>query len=101
MVEGNVLVDQNSGDGVKRYERSRYDFDAALSFAGEDRNLARKLATKLKAKGWRVFYDKDNRGRLWGKGTSEYESIYGPRSRFVIPLISEHYVRKDWTRFEF
>jgi len=86
---------------MKQGDADQYHFDAALSFAGEDRSLASRLARLLKAKGWRVFYDKDHRARLWGKRSAEYEGIYGPRSRFVIPLVSEHYVQKDWTMFEF
>lgn len=78
-----------------------YEFDAALSFAGEDRRHASKLATVLTSKGYRVFYDKHFRGQLWGKDQHEYEQIYGPKSRFVIPFVSEHYTRKEWTRFEF
>lgn len=78
-----------------------YEFDAALSFAGEDREHASRLARALKAKGYKVFYDKDFRGELWGKGQKEYERIYGPQSRFVIPFISESYTQKEWTLFEF
>src|SRR5206468_13056962 len=31
----------------------------------------------------------------------DFEKIYGSQSRYVIPLVSKHYVRKPWTRFEF
>jgi hypothetical protein len=81
--------------------RPSFQYDAALSFAGEDREHAEALAEKLKDLGFTVFYDKDHQAHLWGKNQTEYEKIYGPESRYVIPLISEHCVRKDWTRFEF
>jgi tetratricopeptide (TPR) repeat protein len=55
----------------------------------------------LKAKGFKVFYDKDAQALLWGKNSKIFEKIYGPHSRVVIPIISKHYVRKPWTRFEF
>src|ERR1700734_1366341 len=85
----------------RRAKKPVYEFDAALSFAGEDRRHASKLARALTAKGYKVFYDRDFCGQLWGKGQHEYEQIYGPRSRFVIPFVSENYTRKEWTRFEF
>lgn len=82
-------------------KKKKYKWDVAISFAGEDRKIAKKLATALKAKGASVFYDKDHKSHLWGKGTREFDNIYGPDSRFVIPIISEHYAKKDWPRYEF
>jgi hypothetical protein len=81
--------------------KEEFEFDAAISFAGEDREIARALNLKLKAKGFAIFYDEDQLANLWGKDRREFERVYGPDSRFVIPIISEHYVRKDWTQFEF
>ncbi len=81
--------------------KSPYKWDAALSFAGEDRPHAKAIAEKLKSQGIRVFFDDDHRSYLWGKSQEVFERIYGPESRYVIALISEHYLRKDWTRFEF
>lgn len=78
-----------------------YKYDAALSFAGEDRKLAESLFHSLTRRGFSVFYANDREAHLWGKTSSEFEKIYGPHSRFVIPLVSKHYVRKPWTRFEF
>ena len=38
---------------------------------------------------------------LWGKRlTKEFEEIYGKKSRYVIPVISENYPEKIWTNFE-
>ena len=82
-------------------KRKKYKWDAAISFAGEDRKIAKKLATALKARGVSVFYDKDQKSHLWGKGTKEFDNIYGPDSNFVIPIISEYYAKKDWPRYEF
>ncbi len=82
-------------------KKKKYQYDVALSFAGENRDEAEKLRTALMAKGLRVFYDKDHKAYLWGKGQDEYDKIFGPDSRFVIPLISEHYKEKKWPRYEF
>lgn len=40
--------------------KQEYEYDIALSFAGEDRKYAEKLALKLRDKGVRVFYDNWN-----------------------------------------
>jgi tetratricopeptide (TPR) repeat protein len=86
---------------MKTKKSRPYEFDAAISYAGEDRLPAERVAKALKAKGYSIFYARDSRADLWGKRQAEYEQIYGPKSRFVIPFISKDYARKDWTRFEF
>jgi len=78
-----------------------YKYDAALSFAGEDRKLAASLSRSLIKRGFSVFYDADREAHLWGKTSKEFERIYGPQSRYVIPIVSRHYVAKPWTLFEF
>ncbi len=78
-----------------------YDFDFALSFAGEDRNFAVQLAALLKDRGARVFYDMDFSADLWGKDLyQEFQSIYGERSKFFVPFISNHYLEKNWPKHE-
>src|ERR1035437_6451672 len=42
------------------------EFDIALSFAGEDREVVDVLAALLKERGVRVFYDKYEQAQLWG-----------------------------------
>lgn len=79
-----------------------FEFDFAISFAGEDRLVAEPLARLLVDKGAIVFYDKFYKSRLLGKKLGrEFGQIYGPASRFVVPIISQHYVRKDYTDYEF
>jgi len=79
-----------------------FKYDIAISFASENREIAENLAKKLKNKGIRVFYDKFHKSDLWGKKLSTYfQDVYGPKTRFVIPLISKHYPIKNWTDFEF
>ncbi len=81
--------------------RRRYKYDAALSFAGEDRKLAAALSRRIRRFGLSVFYDADHQADLWGKTSEYFARIYGPQTRYVIPLVSEHYAQKDWTQFEF
>ena len=86
---------------MARTKGKKYKYDAAISVAGEDRTRARELAGFLRARGLSVFYDEHCRSYLWGKDVKEYERVFGPESRFVIPFVSKHYVAKAWTRHEF
>lgn len=79
----------------------RYKYHAALSFAGEDRRLAAKLFRTWTRRGLSIFYDANREAHLWGKTSAEFDHIYGAQSQYVIPIISKHYVNKDWTRYEF
>jgi tetratricopeptide (TPR) repeat protein len=81
--------------------RRKFEYDAAISFAGEQRHIAEKLANILKAKGLSVFYDAHYSSYIWGKNQEELERIYGPASRYFVPLISADYLKKDWCRLEF
>jgi len=80
-----------------------FQYDVALSFAGEDREIVRKVAEKLTENDIKVFYDKYYKAELWGKDLSDhFKKIYGGKtSKYVIIFISRHYVIKDWTNFEF
>lgn len=78
---------------------SRYDF--ALSFAGEDRELAQALFNELSTREVAVFYDKNEQHRILGNDVEEYLApIYRSESRYVIPLLSQTYPKKIWTKFE-
>lgn len=82
--------------------KNKYKYDVALSFAGEDRAIAKKLCEELKKIGnYRVFYDEDNIARIWGKNHKELEHLYSKAPRYVIPIISENYANKDWPQWEF
>jgi hypothetical protein len=77
------------------------EFDIALSFAGEDRSRAEKLATLLKAQGVRVFYDEFFRSTLWGKNLYQHlQEIYKEKARYCIVFVSEAYLKKSWTKHE-
>ncbi|MEU7479828.1 PQQ-binding-like beta-propeller repeat protein [Lentzea sp. NPDC042327] len=77
----------------------QYDF--ALSFAGPDRVFARGLAEALKADGHRVFFDEYHQAELWGTNLFEkLLDVYGKRSRYVVVVVSRHYLDSVWTRWE-
>ncbi|MGI0015820.1 MAG: TIR domain-containing protein, partial [Nitrososphaera sp.] len=87
---------------AKKKAGQKHIFDFALSFAGEDRAVASRLAHLLDRSGARVFYDDNFRPFLLGKKlTKEFKTIYGTSTRYVVPIISKYYPEKDWTDFEF
>ncbi len=83
-------------------EKYTYSYDVAISFAGEQRDYALKLAQGLAKVGLRVFYDQWSTGELWGPDATKVLPIkYKELSMYVIPIFSKQYNSKFWTRFEF
>lgn len=77
------------------------DYDIALSFAGEDRVIAEKIAESLLQNGVKVFYDKYEQANLWGKDLySHLNDVYSKRARYCVILISKNYAKKQWTNHE-
>ena len=75
--------------------KKKYEFDVALSFAGEDRKYVECVADELKDMGFKVFYDKYETVSLWGKDLYAHISdIYFKKARYVVIFISEHYKKK-------
>ena len=83
-------------------ESETYEYDVAISYAGENRPIAEGIANILRKKGLKVFYAPFQKMDLWGKKLStEFEKSFGESSLFVLILISHDYAVKDWTDFEF
>src|SRR5271157_1314656 len=78
-----------------------FEYDIALSFASEDREVAKDLATRLKQGGISVFYDADEEANLWGDNLFvRLAEVYADKARFCVILISTNYAKKEWTRHE-
>lgn len=78
-----------------------YDYDVAVTFAGEDRQFVDDVVRKVKASKYTVFYDQDEQITLWGEELTEYfPKIYEERARFAVMFVSRHYAAKPWTTFE-
>lgn len=78
-----------------------FDFDAALSFAGEDREYVEDVNRALKEAGVGTFLDSDYLAETWGEDLIEFfDGVYRRRSRFAILFISRHYSEKVWPRYE-
>jgi len=81
--------------------KAESEYDVALSFAGEDRDYVARVAAALQAAGIRVFYDKFEEVKLWGRDLAEHFShVYGKASRFIVLFGSAHYAAKAWPTFE-
>lgn len=78
-----------------------YEFDFAISFAGENRAVAEKIAELLGVLDCTVFYDKyyENNylGRVW---SNQFQEIFGKKSRLVICLLDAKHREKIWPTFE-
>ena len=80
----------------------KYYYDVVLSFAGEDREYVEECADILTALGIKVFYDSYEQDVLWGKDLYTFlADIYSNKARYAIVFISQHYVKKCWTKPEF
>ncbi len=76
-------------------------YHLALSFAGEDRAIADKIAYKLSESNYSVFYDDYEKDELWGKDLYIYlNDLYSKRARYCLMVISENYRNKLWTNHE-
>ena len=80
-----------------RNHNDEFEYDVALSFATEDRDVGEELGSLLAAKGISVFYDEYRAGANWGDGMVEHLiNIYSRKARFGVMLVSTHYPLQKW-----
>ena len=76
-------------------------YDVAISFAGEDRPIAKQLATQLERCGIHVFFDEFEAVSLLGKSLIKHlHHVYTKQAKFCVPIISVAYTKKDFPRHE-
>ncbi|MBU4319967.1 MAG: TIR domain-containing protein [Nitrospinae bacterium] len=76
-------------------------YDVVISFAGEDRDHAGRLAELLKHDGFEVFYDEDEEADLWGKNLYEHlTEVYSKLGKYCVMFLSKHYAAKQWPTLE-
>lgn len=81
--------------------QAKFEFDVALSFAGEDRQVVLAIADDLRGRGVRLFYDDFERTKLWGSDLQEHlVNVYMVWARYVMIFVSQHYREKVWARHE-
>jgi hypothetical protein len=77
------------------------EYDFAISFAGENRELAREIVRQLSLLDAHVFFDEHFETNFLGRAWSaQFERIFGRDSRLVICLLDHHYREKIWPTFE-
>jgi hypothetical protein len=77
------------------------EYDFAISFAGENRALAREIAQQLSLLDAHVFFDEHFEANfLGGAWSAHFERIFSRDSRLVICLLDRHYREKIWPTFE-
>ncbi|MGH9891596.1 MAG: toll/interleukin-1 receptor domain-containing protein, partial [bacterium] len=80
---------------------SQWEYDVALSFAGENRAYVDEVAELLKKANVTVFYDKYEQVAMWGRDLQEHlAEVYQSKARYVVMFVSEHYASKVWPTHE-
>ena len=78
-----------------------FEYDVAISFAGEQRREAEGIASRLRAAGVSVFYDAYEQADLWGKNLYDHlATVYQHKARYCLMLVSAGYAAKVWTTHE-
>lgn len=76
-------------------------YDLAISFAGEDRDIARAIAQDISSFGFKAFYDEYEKASLWGKDLySHFTEVYSSKARHCLMIVSKYYKSKVWTNLE-
>lgn len=79
----------------------KIEFHIAISFAGEDREIAKQIADNLTMENYKVFYDEYQQASLWGKDLySHLSDVYKKRAKYCLMIISDAYSKKQWTTLE-
>jgi hypothetical protein len=76
-------------------------YDLAISYASEDRKIAKHIAAKLNNLGYIVYYDEDEKVNMLGRDLYKYlYDLYRKKPRYCLIIISAHYAKKKWTQVE-
>jgi hypothetical protein len=87
---------------VEGFKNDKYfEYEVALSFAGENRAYVQEIANILRQKRVRLFYDNFNSTELWGKDLYVHlDEVYRKRSKYCVLFLSQEYKEKVWTNHE-
>ena len=76
-------------------KKDNFEYEVALSFAGEQRDYVKKVSEALTKLNVRHFYDYNEQVNIWGKNLTQYlDSVYFEKAMYFVPFISEEYVKK-------
>lgn len=69
------------------------DYDVAVSCAERDSAYVQSVVSAARARGLRVFYEKEMTYEWWGRNfITEGRRIYGRRTRYFVPFVSAGYL---------
>jgi hypothetical protein len=78
-----------------------FQYDVALSFAGEDRGIVESIARQLVDCDVKVFYDEFVTHELWGKDLFQHLSaVYRDKAKYCLVFVSKAYKDKVWPKHE-
>ncbi len=78
-----------------------FDWEFAISFAGENRDLAKSIADLLEILDCTVFYDHYYEANYLGTALSQqFKDIFGTKARYVVCLLDSRHLQKIWPTFE-
>lgn len=84
-----------------RADPHSFDWDFAISFAGENRDLAKTIADLLGVLDCTVFYDQYYEANYLGTAwTLQFKEIFGTKARYVVCLLDTNHAKKIWPTFE-
>jgi len=81
---------------------SKFKYDFAISYAGEDIKIAQGIFQSIKEKygGYSIFFAPKEKSKLIGQDGEEFFKNLFKYSKQVIVILSENYKRKEWARYE-
>jgi len=86
--------------GFRDAERD-YEYDIAISFAGENRELVRHLSEQFAILDTNVFFDELYESNFLGRAWSaEFKRIFAEESRLVVCILDRNHQEKIWPTFE-
>jgi hypothetical protein len=96
-----TIADLSEIERSVRVRKSRFPWDVAVSFAGEDRDLVERFRELLNNAGYAVFYDFDEQHKFWGANLRrKLGEVYARDAQYMVVFLSKTYPEKDWPNFE-
>ena len=83
-------------------QKESYEYDFAISYAGEDESIAQGIhdAIKERYENYSIFFAPKDIDKLVGQDGEQFFDNLFIESRQVIVILSESYKSKEWTRYE-
>lgn len=95
-----ILFIVKGGRYMDRKTNDNQDFDFAISYAGEEGNIAGEVVSRLRERGYSVFFAAQSQSHLVGEnGESVFQGVF-INAKQVVVFMSKNYMNKSWTKYE-